>query len=133
MLGVLIHRDTFSRINPVFPFDFAWYLLQPYLPLQGKIAAITKYARVLISGGVNPCGLVVRKLNRISVARRRSVHARSYKLLGSNRAVPQRAVSYGSLGLPKSLALAGARWIMRQVKKVLRRAGKMLLMRQDIL
>ncbi|ROV93946.1 hypothetical protein VSDG_06271 [Cytospora chrysosperma] len=123
-------RDTLAHISPAFPFDIAWYVLRPYLSLQGRLAAVTRYARVIVSGRARTYDLVTRNLSKVALIKRRSKTARSYKLLGSGR-TSQRAMPLGSFGVPASLALASAKWIMRQVKSVLRRVGRMML-RQDI-
>ncbi|KUI55428.1 hypothetical protein VP1G_02794 [Cytospora mali] len=123
-------RNTLHYISPAFPFDFAWHILKPYMPLQNRLTTVVRYAKVIVSGGAQPYNIVLKNLNRIAIARRRPKAVRSYKLLRSSR-TPQRAMSLGSFGVPASLALASAKWIMRQVKSMLKRVGKMML-RQDI-
>lgn len=123
-------RDTLAHISPAFPFDIAWYVLRPYLSFQGRLAAVTRYARVIVSGRARTYDLVTKNISKVALIKRRSKTARSYKLLGSGR-TSQRAMPLGSFGVPASLALASAKWIMRQVKSVLRRVGRMML-RQDI-
>lgn len=125
-------RDTLAHISPaLFPFDMAWYVLKPYMAFQGRLAAVTRHAKVIVAGRARAYDLVVRNLNnKVSLTRRRPGTTRSYKLLGGGRA-SRRTLSLGSLGVSVSLALAGARWIMRQVKSVLRRVARMMA-RQDV-
>ncbi|KUI72848.1 hypothetical protein VM1G_08297 [Cytospora mali] len=123
-------RNTLRYISPAFPFDLAWYILKPYMPFQDRLTTVVRYAKVIVSGGAQPYKLVLKNLNRIAIARRRPKAVRAYKLLGSSR-TPRRAMSLGSIGVSASLALASAKWIMRQVRSMLRRVGKMML-RQDI-
>lgn len=100
------------------------------MSFQGRLAAVTRYAKVIMAGRARTYDLVTKNLKKVAFIKRRSKTARSYKLLGSGR-TSKRSLSLGSLGVSVSLAMSGAKWIMRQVRSVLRRVAKMMA-RQDL-
>lgn len=96
------------------------------MSFQRRLAAVDRYAKVMAAGRARTYDLVVKNLrNKVALIKRRPKKARTYKLLGSGR-TSRRMFSLGSLGVSVSLALAGAKWIMRQVKSLLRRVAKMM-------
>ncbi|KAK7746232.1 hypothetical protein SLS53_002189 [Cytospora paraplurivora] len=99
-------RSALTHISPDFSFYFAWHIIKLSMPSLVKFMA--------------------GKLNKVSNFKRRSKAMRSYKPWISSR-TKRRVKLRGPIGLPVRLAVAGTRWILRQVSKVLRRVGKMLV------